>query len=96
MYVALLTNIPYIVSGYVYDLHVILHRQASNGALVITKLIATEHFLYHILQQYDVKTKHCTSFRGPVQSAGDLKVSGVSGVPASTRSCAFHAVTDSR
>ena len=62
MNVALWTNIPYIASGYVYDLHVILHTQSSNGALVIAKLIVTEHFVCHILQQYDVKTKkHITS-----------------------------------
>jgi hypothetical protein len=69
--------------------------QASNGASVIAKLIATEHFLYHILQQYDGKTKNCTSFRGPLQSTRDIKLSGV-GVPASTRSCAYHAVTDGK
>jgi hypothetical protein len=93
--VALRTNIPYTIPGYVYDLHTILHTQASNCALVIPKPTATEHcrmaarFLCQILQQYDVK-KCCPSFRRPLQSRRDLKESCVSDVPATTYSCAFH------
>jgi hypothetical protein len=93
--VALWTNIPYTIPGYVYDLHTVLHTQASNGALVIPKPTATEHcrmtarFLCHILQQYDVK-KHCPSSPWPLKSRRDLKVSCVSGVPATTYLCSFH------